>query len=69
MQRSLRMINVILDELEEWKDDVRLFSLKLLGQVIIHSENAISSKFTEIFPVLSKCCTDSIQSVANEVEI
>lgn len=67
MERSLRMINIILNEMEDWKDEVRLHSLKLLGQVVIHCEKMLTIKFMEIFPVLSDSCMDGVKSVVNEV--
>lgn len=67
IQRALRMLNVTLYEMEDWKDEVRLHSLKLLGQIVIHCEINISSKFMDIYPVLAKSCRDSEAAVVAEV--
>lgn len=65
-QRSLRVTSIILKEIVDWKDEVRLHSLKLLWQVVLHSEKAFTVKFIEIFPTLSVSCMDQVQPVANE---
>lgn len=67
VQRSLRMLNVTLYEMEDWKDEVRLHSLKLLGQIVIHCEKYLTSKFMDIYPVLAKSCRDSDGAVVIEV--
>lgn len=66
MQRSLRMINIILHEMEEWKEEVRLHSLKLLVQAVVHCEKALTPLFMDIYPVLAKTCKDTDKTVANE---
>lgn len=53
--------------MEDWKEDVRLHSTKLLKQVVLHSEKVLVSKFIEINPVLAKTCNDPEKDVAHEV--
>lgn len=66
VQRSLRVVSIILKEIADWKEEVRLHSLKLLWQVVLHSEKSFTMKFIEIFPPLSMSCMDLVQPVANE---
>lgn len=66
MERSIRMIQCILKEMQDWKEEVRFHSVKLLYQVILHSEMAIIAKFIEIFPILSKCCCDKEKPIVAE---
>ncbi|XP_037050053.1 dynein assembly factor 5, axonemal [Bradysia coprophila] len=66
VQRSLRVTSIILKEIIDWKEEVRLHSLKLLWQVVLHSEKAFTSKFIEILPTLSMSCMDEVLPVANE---
>ncbi|XP_062534078.1 dynein axonemal assembly factor 5-like [Armigeres subalbatus] len=66
VQRSLRIINLVLHEMEEWKDDIRLHATKLLKIVILHAEKTFSTLFLEVNPVLCKTCMDSDKDVAAE---
>lgn len=66
VQRSLRVISIILKEINDWKEEVRLHSLKLLWQVVLHSEKSFTAKFMEIVPTLSMSCMDQVHQVANE---
>lgn len=66
VQRSLRMVTIIVNEMVDWKEEVRLHSLKLLWEVILFSEHEFTPKFIEIFPVLAKCCQDDEQKVVKE---
>lgn len=66
VQRSLRVTSIILKEINDWKEEVRLHSLRLLWQVVLHSEKAFTVKFIEILPALSMSCMDQVQPVANE---
>lgn len=68
IQRSLRMVNIVVRELIDWQENVRLHSLKLLWQFILHAEKAITSKFIDIFPALSKCCQDDEKFVVKEAQ-
>ncbi|XP_058130428.1 dynein axonemal assembly factor 5 [Anopheles ziemanni] len=66
VQRSLRVVNLVLHEMEEWKEDIRLHATKLLKQIVLHSERAFSSQFLEVNPVLAKACMDSEKSIVTE---
>lgn len=66
VQRSLRIVNLVLHEMEEWKEDIRLHATKLLKLVILHAEKTFSSLFLEVNPVLCKTCMDSDKDVAAE---
>lgn len=58
VQRSLRVCSIVLREMTDWKDDVRLHSLKLLWQIVLHAEQTLTAKFIEINPVLGRYCAD-----------
>lgn len=64
VRRSLLVLNTILHEMEDWKEDVRLHSTKLLKQIVIHSEDHLSTKYFDINAVLCKTCQDSDAAVA-----
>lgn len=66
VQRSLRVISIILKEIVDWKDEVRLHSLKLLWQVVLHSEKSFTVKFIEVLPPLANCCMDQVEPIADE---
>lgn len=66
VQRSLRVITIVLREMTDWKVEVRVHSLKLLWQIILHCEKAFTAKFFEIYSVLSKYCSDAEVEVAKE---
>ncbi|XP_063708550.1 dynein axonemal assembly factor 5 [Culicoides brevitarsis] len=66
VQRNLKMVNIILHEMEEWKEEVRLHATRLLGQVVIHSEKLFATQFIDAFPVLAKTCVDPEKIVAAE---
>lgn len=68
VERSLRMVNIIVKEILDWKESVRLHSLKLLWEVILFAENAFSCKFVEVFSILSKACQDDEKSVLKEAQ-
>lgn len=68
VQRSLRMITIIVNELIDWKESVRLHSLKLLWEVVHYSERIFTPKFIDVFPVLAKCCQDDEQLVVKEAQ-
>jgi dynein assembly factor 5 len=70
VKRSLQVLNIVLHEMEEWKEDVRLHATKLLMQIVIHSEEHLASKYYDINAVLCKKCnyTDNcVQKQAIEV--
>lgn len=49
VQRSLNVLNIVLHEMEDWKEDVRLHSTKLLKQIVIHSESFLATKYAEFY--------------------
>lgn len=58
VQRALRLLQLIVRETGDWKDNVRLHSLKLLYQFVLHAESAMTAKFYEIYPQVSIACCD-----------
>ncbi|XP_053661046.1 dynein axonemal assembly factor 5 [Anopheles marshallii] len=66
VQRSLRVVNLVLHEMEEWKDNIRLHATKLLKQLVLHAERAFSTLFIEVNPVLAKACMDAERSIVLE---
>lgn len=68
VQRSLRMIGIILNEMVDWKESVRLHSLKLLWEVVLYAEKGFTCKFMDVFPVLAKTCQDDERSVVKEAQ-
>lgn len=70
VRRSLKVLNAVLHEMEDWKEEVRLHSTKLLMQIVIHSEDHLATKYYDINAVLCKTCQDSeftISKLALEV--
>lgn len=68
IQRSLRITTIILHELQDWKEEVRIHSLRLLWQIILHAEKSIMVSFLEILPILTKCCQDDVKTVVIEAK-
>lgn len=68
VQRSLRMIGIILKELSDWKAPVRLHSLKLLWEMVLFAEKAFTCKFMEVFAALAKTCQDDDRNVVKEAQ-
>lgn len=66
VQRSLQVLNSVLHEMEDWKEDVRLHATKLLMQIVIHSEGHIATKYFDINAVLCKTCNDPEAPVAKQ---
>lgn len=70
VKRSLRIVPSVALEIREWREEIRIHSLKLLYQIVLHSEAAIGVKIIDIFPSLcqsstySDCYAESV-SVAN----
>lgn len=64
VRRSLQVLNAILHEMEDWKEEVRLHSTKLLMQIVIHSEDHLATKYFDINAVLCKTCQDQDVQVA-----
>ncbi|XP_068152214.1 dynein axonemal assembly factor 5 [Drosophila tropicalis] len=68
VQRSLRLLQLITRETGDWKDNVRLHSLKLLYQFVLHAEAAMTAKFFEIYPHVSLGCSDEDAAVSAEAK-
>lgn len=66
VQRSLRVCSIVLREMGDWKEAIRLHSLKLLWHIVLNSEKALTAKFIEIYPVLARYCADDEKIVAAE---
>ncbi|XP_044252202.1 dynein axonemal assembly factor 5 [Drosophila takahashii] len=66
VQRSLRLLQLITRETGDWKDNVRLHSLKLLYQFVLHAEAAMTAKFFEIYGDLAHACVDPVAEVNAE---
>jgi len=66
VQRSLRLLQLITRETGDWKDNVRLHSLKLLYQFVLHAEAAMTAKFFEIYGDLAHACIDPVAEVNAE---
>ncbi|XP_013110196.1 dynein axonemal assembly factor 5 [Stomoxys calcitrans] len=66
VQRSLRLLKLITRESSDWKENVRLHSLKLLYQFVLHAEAAMTAKFFEIYPDIARCCRDNDNIVVQE---
>jgi dynein assembly factor 5, axonemal len=64
VKKALQVLNIILHEMEDWKDEVRLHSTKLLMQVVIHCEDHLDAKYYDINAVLCKTCQDKEFEVA-----
>lgn len=64
VRRSLQVLNIIPHEMEDWKEDVRLHSTKLLMQIVVHSEDHLATKYFDINAVLCKTCDDPEPPVA-----
>lgn len=64
VRRSLQVLNSVLHEMEDWKEEVRLQSTKLLMQIVIHSEDHLATKYFDINAVLCKTCHDQEATVA-----
>ncbi|XP_034486482.1 dynein assembly factor 5, axonemal-like isoform X1 [Drosophila innubila] len=68
VQRSLRLLQLITREAGDWKDNVRLHSLKLLYQFVLHAEAAMTAKFFEIYAQVSQACCDREPAVSAEAK-
>lgn len=66
VQRSLRVCSIVCREMEDWKDEVRLHSLRLLWQVVLHAERALTAKLMDVWPVLVRHCVDVRPEVTAE---
>ncbi|XP_067640625.1 dynein axonemal assembly factor 5 [Eurosta solidaginis] len=66
VQRSLRLLRLITRESSDWKVNVRIHSLKLLYQFVLHAEAAMTAKFFEIYADVAHACRDAEIVVAQE---
>uniref|UniRef100_A0A1B0BK07 TOG domain-containing protein n=1 Tax=Glossina palpalis gambiensis TaxID=67801 RepID=A0A1B0BK07_9MUSC len=66
VQRSLRLLKLITRESSDWKENVRLHSLKLLYQFVLHAEATMTAKFFEIYADLARACRDTESVVVEE---
>lgn len=66
VQCSLSMISIIINEMVDWKESVRLHALKLLWEMVLYTEQAFTPKFIDVFPVLARCCQDDELDVVRE---
>ncbi|KAL5275685.1 HEATR2 family protein [Megaselia abdita] len=66
VQRCLRIIPLIMRESSDWKDNVRLHSLKLFYQFVLHAEKSLTAKFFEFLPDLAKSCSDDEKEIREE---
>jgi dynein assembly factor 5 len=64
VRKSINVLNIILHEMEDWKEDVRLHSTKLLMQIVIHSEEHLATKYYDMNAVLCKTCHDQEPAIA-----
>lgn len=69
VQRNLKFVKSVMWETSDWKEEIRLHSLKLMWQIVLHAEKYISKDFMEIFPHLSRACEDTDVNVAKMVRI
>lgn len=68
VQRNIRVINIVITELNDWKEEVRLHSLKLLWQIVLHSEKAVSCKYPDLMLALSKCFQNDESTVLTKAK-
>ncbi|XP_055641881.1 dynein axonemal assembly factor 5 [Toxorhynchites rutilus septentrionalis] len=66
VQRSLVMVGTVLKEMEEWKEGIRLHSLKLFKMILIHAEKSLSPMFVEVYAVLCRICKDRDKAIVAE---
>ncbi|XP_017099772.2 dynein axonemal assembly factor 5 [Drosophila bipectinata] len=66
VQRSLRLLQLITRETGDWKENVRLHSLRLLYQFVLHAEAAMTPKFFEIYSDVAYACIDPVPEVSAE---
>lgn len=64
--RRFQQIRVVANEMQDWKEEVRLHSLKLLSLIVLYSEENFYRHFEEIYPSLVKCCQDTDGKVVKE---
>lgn len=65
-QRSLKLIDRALNDMEEWQEGIRLHATKLLTQMLVHCERTVGPLLIEIIPVLAAKCDDEDRLVTKE---
>lgn len=65
-QRSMKLVDRALTDMEEWQEAVRLHATKLLTQLLIHCERTVGPLLIEIIPVLAAKCNDEDRQVTRE---
>lgn len=68
VQRSLRVVQIVAAEMQDWKPEVRQHALKLLWQIVYHAEGAFTVKFVDALTMLAKCCQDDERIVVDEAK-
>ncbi|XP_030371532.1 dynein assembly factor 5, axonemal [Scaptodrosophila lebanonensis] len=68
VQRSIRLLKLITRESGDWKDNVRIHSLKLFYQFVLHAEAAMTAKFFEVYPDVAHACVDAEALVRAEAK-
>ncbi|KAH8318078.1 hypothetical protein KR074_007500, partial [Drosophila pseudoananassae] len=66
VQRSLRLLQLITRETSDWKENVRMHSLRLLYQFVLHAEATMTPKFFEIYSEVAYACIDPVPEVSCE---
>lgn len=57
--RRFQQMHVIANEMQDWKEEVRLHSLKLLTLIVFYSEHQFCKHFETVYASLTKCCQDT----------
>lgn len=65
-QRSLKLVDRALNDMEEWQEAVRLHATRLLVQLLIHCEQSVGPLLMEIIPVVASKCNDEDRQVSKE---
>lgn len=66
VQRALRVLKLIMRETSDWKENVRLHSLKLLYQFVLHAEASMTAYFFEIYLDMARACRDPESDIKEE---
>lgn len=66
--RRFQHCHIIANEMLDWKEDVRLHSLKLLSLIVFYSEHNFCKHFETIYPSLIKCCQDTDAKVVAQAK-
>lgn len=68
VQRRFEQIPIIVRELQDWKEEVRLHSLKLLHLIVFYAESNFCRHFDAVYTALAKCCQDTDVKVVAEAK-